>query len=243
MRILTWNIQNSGTIDFDNPHIENIRNILREIETINADIVVIQEFQYEYYNSIVRDGLERMNYKCRVCEDDREKTLRNRVLIALKYSFDDCGYPLNIWKYSRRNWNEIMVREPKMAVLGIDVPLAETTDRYGKKKNNRIEKKQFLDALKDKFIEYSKFDFPAIILGDFNLHEEAVYKEYLQMFNLYLKEVTTEDSTWGRYKLDYIFVNSAMLDLIEDSEVFKPHCTSYSDHKYLYIDVIESLGK
>ena len=39
-------------------------------------------------------------------------------------------------------------------------------------------------------------------------------------------------------QFDYIFVNSAMLDLIDDSKIFKPHSTSYSDHKYLYIDTI-----
>lgn len=243
MRILTWNIQNSGTVDFNNPCIKNISNILQEIETLNADIVVIQEFQYKYYDIIVSDGLEKMNYMCRICEDDKEKDLRNRVLIALKYSYDECDYPKTISKYSRRNWNELTVREPRMAVLGIDVPLAETTDMYGRKKDNRTEKERFLDALKEKFIEYSKCDFPAIILGDFNLHEEAVFKEYLQIFNLYLKEVTTKDSTWGRYKIDYIFANSALLDLIDDSKNFKPCSTLYSDHKYLYIDTIATLEK
>ena len=147
MRILTWNIQNSGTVNFNNPCIENISNILQEIEILNADIVVIQEFQYEYYDIIVRDGLEKMNYMCKVCEDDKEKTLRNRVLIASKYSFDECGYPKTISKYSRRNWNELIVREPKMVILGIDVPFAETTDMYGRKKNNRMEKKLFLKSI------------------------------------------------------------------------------------------------
>ena len=40
-------------------------------------------------------------------------------------------------------------------------------------------------------------------------------------------------------EFDYIFANSAMLDLIDDSKNFKPCSTSYSDHKYLYIDTIE----
>ena len=31
MRILTWNIQNSGTIEFNNPQKENIANILSEV--------------------------------------------------------------------------------------------------------------------------------------------------------------------------------------------------------------------
>lgn len=247
MRILTWNIQNSGVIDFKNPQRENIKNILCQIEELQADVVALQEFQYEYYDEIVKNGLEKMDYTYTVYSDNKEKNLRNRVLIAVKskYSFYPCEYPKDIRKYSRRNWNEIIIQDKKIqdkkiAILSIDVPLAETTDMHGEKKDNRTEKKQFLEALKVKFEEYSNYDIPAMILGDFNLHEKAVYKEYLAIFNTYLSEITTETATCQNYKFDYIFVNSKMKKIIVDeSRSIEPHHTDFSDHKYLYVDINE----
>ena len=239
MRILTWNIRSGGAIDFNNPQIENIHNILRVIDSLQADIIVLQEFQFKYYEIMVQDGLEKMGYEWTVCKEDKEKDSRYRVLIGTKYSFDECEYPNSIRKYSRRNWNEIILRDKKMAILGVDVPLAETKDKHGRKIDNRKEKQQFLEALKAKFEEYANYDYPAIILGDFNLHEKAEYKEYLQIYEQHLTEVTTEASTCGKYKFDYIFVNSKMLDLIDKTKEFKPHYTAYSDHKYLYLDVDE----
>lgn len=71
MRILTWNIQNSGTIEFNNPQKENIANILSEVEKIKADVVVFQEFQLEYGSELVENGLKRMDYECTVCTDEQ----------------------------------------------------------------------------------------------------------------------------------------------------------------------------
>lgn len=242
MRILTWNIQNCGTVNFNQPQRENIKSILCEIEKLQADIVVLQEFQFEYYSEIVEKGLNQFGYVCTVCNDNTDRTLRNRVLIAVKskYSFSDCEYPKDIRKYSRRNWREIIIQNSNIAVFGVDVPIAQTTDMYGRKKDNRAEKKQFLEALKSKFTEYANYDYPAIILGDFNLHENAVFKEYLPLFNDILFEVTAKEPTWENYKIDYIFVNSKMKELIDDSRIFKPHDTDYSDHKYLYVDIKEN---
>ena len=121
--------------------------------------------------------------------------------------------------YSRRNWREIIIGG-KIVVLGVDVPLAETTNMDGRKRYNRKEKKVFLEEMKTKFQEYSKYDIPAVILGDFNLHEEAEFKEYLSWFNEELDEITTKEPTWSNhkldYKLDYIYVNSPMKKLIDE---------------------------
>ena len=239
MRILTWNIQNSGTIEFNNPQKENIANILSEVEKIKADVVVFQEFQLEYGSELVENGLKRMDYECTVCTDEQDKTLRNRVLIAVKskYLFDDCEYPPKIRKYSRRNWREIFIKNKNIVILGVDVPLAETSASDGRKRDNRKEKKEFLEAMKVKFEEYSKYNIPALVIGDFNLHEYAVFKEYLSIFDDLLTNVTTKEPTWGKYKLDYIYVNSEMKKLIHKSKAFSPYETVYSDHKYLYVDI------
>lgn len=37
--------------------------------------------------------------------------------------------------------------------------------------------------MKVKFEEYSKYNIPAMVIGDFNLHEYAVFKEYLSIFD------------------------------------------------------------
>lgn len=237
MRIMTWNIQDGGTASFKNPQIGNIQNILNVISDTNADVVVLQEFESEYAEYVVKNGLEKMSYTCTVCNDNEEATLRKRVLIASRLPFEECETPKSISPYSRRNWREIFIPSRKMKVLGIHVPLAETTV-YGRKIDNRPEKKSFLEALKQKFIEYGKYEFPAVILGDFNLHENAVYKEYLTIFSQHLTEVTTKEATWGKNKFDYIYVNNKLLSLTDKSAQNKPHSTAFSDHKYLYIDIL-----
>lgn len=237
MRIMTWNIQNCGTISFDNPNINNIQNILNAIKMVNSDIVIIQEYENEYHKNFVEEGLEKMSYSCTVCEDDADANLRKRVLVASKLPFVDCQRPIDIFKYSRRNWNEIFIPKYNLRVLGVDVPLAETKDVYGKKRDNRREKEQFLKALNKKFIEYNASNEPALILGDFNLLAEAVLKEYLDEFSSRMTEITTKDTTCGRHKFDYIFANNALLDLLDKNKTYAPNSTDFSDHKYLYIDI------
>lgn len=233
MRIMTWNIQDCGTTSFDNPNINNIQNILNTIKAVNPDIVMIQEYENKYHKIFVEKGLEKIAYSCAVCEDAAYANLRKRVLVASKWPFVDCQRPTDILRYSWRNWNEVFVPKYNLRILGIDVPLAETTD----KKDNRREKKLFLEALKKKFSEYKDIDEPALILGDFNLHSEAVFKEYLFEFSDALVEITEKEPTWGRHKLDYIFANSALLILLDKSKRNHPISTAFSDHKYLYIDL------
>ncbi len=237
MRIMTWNIQNCGTISLVNPSINNIQNILDTIKMVNSDIVIIQEYENKYHKIFVEEGLEKMSYSCTVCEDDADANLRKRILVASKLPFVDCERPKDILKYSRRNWNEIFIPKYNLRILGVDVPLAETTDMYGNKRDNKREKEQFLKVLKKKFIEYNASDEPALILGDFNLHSEAVFKEYLDEFSLRLTEITTKETTYGRHKFDYIFANSALLALLDKNKTYAPNPTTFSDHKYLYIDI------
>lgn len=235
MRIITWNIQDCGTGNFKNLDVQNIQNILNTIEMENADIVIVQEYQNEYEKIFVKEGLEKMSYTCTVWMGDFDANLRKRVLIASKLSLEECKGFVDIQEYSKRNWNEIFVPQYNLNLLGVDVPLAETTDRYGKK--GITEKKQFLEALKQKFISYEKKENPSIILGDFNLHEKAVFKECLDEFSSILTEITTKDATKGNFKFDYIFANNALMPLVDESKIYVPHATCFSDHKYLYIDI------
>lgn len=238
MRIMTWNIENGGALaDLYSPDIGNIKKVVDEIENIGADIVVVQEYLSKYKSMFLDNGLIPKGYKyIKVCEDAPDKTLRKRVLVASKLGFDEIDYPAKISRYSRRNWCEIITTIDKIHILGVDVPLAEARNYNGSVKDNHKEKKEFLDAMLQKFIEFEKSKEPSIILGDFNLHSEAVYKEYLKKFSKYLCEITNDDSTWGRNKFDYIYVNEAMKDMLVSKEKCIPIETNYSDHKYLYVD-------
>ncbi len=142
-----------------------------------------------------------------IIKEHPDKTLRKRVLIATN------------------------------RILGIHVPLATTTNIYNIKKDNKREKKIFLDALKSKFVEYKKSNEPCIICGDFNLHSNAIYKVYLEEFANHLTEVTTTEITHEKYKFDYIFVNEAFRNLMNTNEIFVPHPTKFSDHSYLCVKI------
>jgi endonuclease/exonuclease/phosphatase family metal-dependent hydrolase len=234
---MTWNIQNGGTTSLTNPNRRNIDNILGEIKKVEPDIIVIQEYESEYHNELVKDGLEVKEYQCTVCKDDEDKSLRNRVLIASKLKFDEIDRPSDILKYSRRNWNEIFVPDYRLRILGVDVPLAETYDMNGNKRSNEREKKAFLKALERKFIEYKSSVNPCVVLGDFNLHSNAVFSEFLSSFNSLLSDITTDEATWQSKKLDYIFVNDAFAKLLVDTKKISPNDTPYSDHKHFFVDV------
>lgn len=237
MKFLTWNIKDGGVLEFNNPKINNIENILNIIKKENPDVIIIQEYQSEFYNEFVCDGLNKLSYVHTVCEDYPDRTLRKRVLIASKEPIQNIDTTTNILDYSRRNWHEVVVNNNSIHVLGIHVPLATTTNFCGIKKDNKREKKVFLEALKEKFIEYKNSEDPCMICGDFNLHENAVYKEYLEDYAEYLTEVTSKEATHGNYKFDYVFVNDAFKKLIKTEEVFVPHPTIYSDHSYLCVEI------
>ena len=234
MKLMTWNIKDGGALDFNVPKASNINNILKVIKEENPDIVVIQEYQSEFYEEFISNGLSKLSYLHTVCEEHLDKTLRKRVLIASKMSFQGVETPTSILDYSRRNWREIIVDNKLIRVLGVHVPLATASN-----KDNKREKRIFLEALKEKFIEFQKCEYPCMICGDFNLHSNAEYKEYLDIFSAYLTEVTTKEATHGRYKFDYIFVNDAFKKLINTKEIFNPHPTNFSDHSYLCVETID----
>ena len=94
----------------------------------------------------------------------------------------------------------------------------------------------FLEALNQKFIEYRQSDEPALILGDFNLHNEAVFKEYLKGFSSKLTEITNTEATHRNHKFDYIFANDrAVIRLQKDN--YRPVWTKFSDHAYLFVNI------
>lgn len=236
MKILNWNIKDGGTLDINNPCLHNIQNILNTIKKENPDIVIIQEYQSEFYKYLVDNGLSKQSYLCTVCEDHPDKTLRKRVLIASKIPFQKIDTTRKILDYSKRNWCEIITKDNSIHILGVHVPLATTTNIYNSRIDTKREKKIFLDALKEKFIEYKNSEDPCIICGDFNLHANALYKEYLDDFANYLTDITSQEATHGNYKFDYIFVNDAFKKLIHTKEKFNPHQTVFSDHSYLCIE-------
>lgn len=229
MKIMTWNIRDGGVINRYNPKLSNIKNILNVIKIENPDILIIQEFQYAYKKLLIEEGLKQLGYSFFNYNKILEKyTLRYGVIIASKFKYISIEKPSNILKYSWRNWNEILIPDYNFKILGIDVPLAETNNV----KDNRREKKLFLDELNKKFQEYKNIDFPALILGDFNLHEQAVFKEYLKEFSDSLVELTTRDATHLNHKFDYIFGNSIIVNKLQEKS--KPVWTEYSDHAYLF---------
>jgi len=235
LKIMTWNIKDGGALNFEYPEISNIKHILSVIEDECPDIIVIQEYMSKFYHEFVM-GLKKLGYNhLSVCMDYPDRIKRKRVLIASKLYFSNIQAPNSIFKYSRRNWNEIIINDISLSLLGVHVPLAEIVIN-GKKINNRKEKKAFLDALTDRFIEYRGSDKPCVICGDLNLHSKAVYSEYLNIFSEYLEEATTNIATHGEHKFDYIYVNDAFLKLL-NKNTYKPRDTPYSDHKYLYVEL------
>ncbi|MFX0547773.1 hypothetical protein ACOAKC_00410 [Hathewaya histolytica] len=84
-------------------------------------------------------------------------------------------------------------------------------------------------------MEYKYSDTPSLILGDFNLHEQTVFKEYLKDFSVYLAEATTKEATHRNRKFDYIFGNSEIVNKLQEKS--KPVWTEYSDYAYLFITV------
>lgn len=236
MKFLVWNIKDGGVLEFNNPKVDNIKNILNIIKKENPDVIIIQEYQSEFYNEFVRDGLNEQFYAHTVCEDHPDKTLRKRVLIASREPFQNIDTTTKIGDYSKRNWREIVLNNNSIHILGIHVPLATTNNPCGIKKDNKQEKREFLEALKEKFIEYEHSEDPCMICGDFNLHTNAIYKEYLDVYAKHLTEVTSKEATHGNYKFDYVFVNDAFNRLIKSEKVFAPHPTIYSDHSYLCVE-------
>ena len=237
MKFFCWNIKDGGVLNFSTPIVSNIQNILATIEKEGPDVVIIQEYLSEYSEELITNGLSKLSYSHTVCDDHPERTLRKRVLIASKIPFQNVDTTANISDYNKRNWREIIVNK-SIHILGVHVPLAETTNINGRTIDNRNEKKRFLDAMEAKFAEYKNCPEPCIICGDFNLHENAVYKEYLDIFSRNLTEVTTAAPTWGKHKFDYIYANEAFRKLIDAGAEFHPQKTRFSDHSYLCVEAL-----
>lgn len=235
MRVMTWNIKDSGVKDINNPNTENIQGIIDVIKQTNPDIIVLQEYQTEYEYLILDGGLKTMGYGCSVWEGNPDRTLRNRVLIASKLPFESCKRP-KLSNYNQKNWNEIFIPAQNLHIIGVHVPTAETTTLDGKKFDNRRAKKAFLDELMEKFQEYQEGEIPVLCLGDFNLCAGTEYSEYLPRFFRSFHEITAETPTWGDRKLDYIFANKALMNRIGKEDV-EPHDTPFSDHKYLCVEI------
>ena len=234
-RGMIWNIDNGGTLDLLTPNIGNISNVVNTIHEVNPDFAVLPEYMIRYSNNLITNGLRQIGFDhfC-VNKNNQDKDLRKRVLIASKYEITDISDEGNINSYDLRNWREVQINDLNIHLLAVDVPLAETKDLQGNKKNNRHNKKIFLDAMLLKAQENKYKEISFAMLGDFNLHPDAVFPEYLEKFNNELQEITDGNATWNDKKLDYIFVNDCFIKKI--TTVSSPKSTAYSDHCYIYFD-------
>lgn len=141
---------------------------------------------------------------------------------------------MEILRYSWRNWIEAAFPESGLRLLGIHVPLAQTSDRFGDSRDNCRENRLFLEELWRRFTEYAALSSPALILGDFNLYPGAVYGEVLKDFSAALTELTKGEPTWNKRKLDFLFANEVFRSRV--TFVSEPQKTPFSDHAYLYLD-------
>lgn len=236
LKIMTWNIKEGGIYDRKNPELNNIRKILKVIDTEDPDVLVIQEFQYKYKEELIDNGLKELGYNfIQYNKILKEYVLRYGVLIASKYRFIPEEPPQEITAYSRRNWNEIYIPQFELKILGVHVPLAKIYNSKGELTDKSVEKELFLKALNNKFSEFKYDREPAIILGDFNLHEKAMFKEYLELFSSELTEITTNNVTCGNYKFDYIYGNQNVVN--RQKNIFDPIKNGCSDHSYLLAEI------
>lgn len=234
MRILLWNIQDGGVLSLNHPDRSNLQNILTVIRDLVPDLTVLPEYETEYRRIFLEEGLIPLGYTCAVCEDAPDATLRKRTLLAAKLPFTTLPRPMEILRYSWRNWIEAAFPESGLRLLGIHVPLAQTSDRFGDSRDNCREKRLFLEELRRRFTEYAALSSPTLILGDFNLYPGAVYGEALKDFSAALTELTKGEPTWNKRKLDCLFANEAFRSRV--TFVSEPQKTPFSDHAYLYLD-------
>lgn len=136
MRILLWNIQDGGVLSLNHPDRSNLQNILTVIRDLVPDLTVLPEYETEYRRIFLDEGLIPLGYTCAVCEDAPDATLRKRTLLAAKRPFTTLPRPMEILRYSWRNWIEAAFPESGLRLLGIHVPLAQTSGRFGDSRDN-----------------------------------------------------------------------------------------------------------
>lgn len=249
MKIMSWNIQNGGAVfskkdeeqGKGKPIPSNIDNILDTIRKENPDILILQEFQYQYKDRLIENGLKKDGYQdFRYYEEylNKEHDGANGVLICNKIGqWKELPKPVDIYKYTYRNWCEVELTDNNLRLLAVDVPLVEKRDGV----EDIRKRKAFLeDGLKHKFLEYRNMEGPAVILGDFNLFimadgETSTFSEYLTFFENTLVSLV-KGITWGNHQNDYIFGNAAFVNMVQPGHE-KPVQTSYSDHNYLIVEI------
>lgn len=246
MKIMSWNIKNGGAVfhckDRDyKPIPSNINNILATIRKENPDILVLQEFQYQYWDRLIENGLKKDGYRNFLFYEDylnEEHDGANGVLLCNKLGqWNMLPRPADIYEYTYRNWCEVELPDKNLRLLAVDVPLEE--EFHGVKDIKK--RKAFLeDGLKRRFLEYRDMETPAVILGDFNLFitedgETSTLSEYLSFFEDTLVSLV-KGTTWGNHQNDYIFGNAAFVNLVQSGHE-EPVRTSYSDHNYLIVEI------
>lgn len=231
---MTWNVQNGGAFDrlptSQDIVINNIKAIIKEIEKNNVDILIIQEFQYRFFDQFINNGLKKMGYFYIQYQDELKNCeARNGVLIASKIEFIVSSNLPNISEYSKRNWNEIVIPNNKIHILGVDVPLPQNDDLS--------ERETFFKELEKYFDKYKNADVAAVVIGDLNVYEGATLDYYKSKFDSLWHDIGSQENTWRNHKLDYIYGNDIFFNLVKNGDDIKPIETDYSDHAYLIVEI------
>ena len=260
MKIMSWNIQNGGAINnimgAEKPIPSNITNILDIINEETPDVLVLQEFEYQYWSQLIENGLKRQGFRNFVYYSDylEGHTAANGVLICSRGEKpNERERPSDIWKYTFRNWCEIDISDIGLRLLAVDVPLPKKLNGATNCEREDIlkidgelyvcsQRKDFLKALKKKFFEYSSLQTPAIILGDFNLYitedgRKSTFHQYLEQFCGILTSLVT-GITFGNQQNDFIFGNEAFTQL--GYKEGAPKETKFSDHNYVVVETLNN---
>lgn len=236
MKIMEWDISSYDDYKNFNTNILDTKGILKSITEINPEILILSSYHLSY-NSILKNGLEKYGYNCKINTDNPEKTERNRVLIASKYEIINVEFNDNLGFYTK-DWLEVKVKikGEECKILAVHVPASSTNTLYKQRINTSGDRKLFLKEMLGKFAAYEQESVPCIAAGNFNLHDFTTNSEYHSKFAQHMTEISAGKPTYKGQTYDRIFANEIFL---KTNLIFNvsAHENSYTDHSYLLVDI------
>ena len=236
MRIMEWDISSYEDYKNFNTNILDTKGILKSITEINPEILILSSYHLSY-NSILKNGLEKYGYNCKINTDNPEKTERNRVLIASKYEIINVEFNDNLGFYTK-DWLEVKVKikGEECKILAVHVPASSTNTLYKQRINTSGDRKLFLKEMLGKFAAYEQESVPCIVAGNFNLHDFTTNSEYRSKFAQHMTEISAGKPTYKGQAYDYLFANEIFLKI---NHIFNTsaHENNYTDHSYLLVDI------
>lgn len=254
MRVLNWNIGHGGG--------SRLSAICRHIEDVRPDLLALTEFQTRNEASLC-SHLERLGYPFIVTS--RPGANRNGLFVACKWRLEHApdGHTPDI---DRERWLAVRLNELDLDILVLHIPGAPDNkfeNGYGISGAKR--KELFWERTIDYAVDHK--DYRVIIMGDFNTGfridtEGSNFKKSHYMTKLLdvgfidtWRHLHTQerDYTWfskrkdkntgksqdfNGFRLDYIFVSSALRDSIADVAILhEPRTTGASDHASLVANI------